>query len=334
MRGIHYVKDVDLLWTRHPNRDSFKYTTDSGEKLSKENIERIESLVIPPAWTEVHICPDTAGHIQAVGIDSKGRKQYIYHPLWVQYNQEQKFDQMIQFGATLPTLRRTISSHMHDKKLTRERVIATVVWLLEHTFIRVGNEAYAKENQSYGLTTMREKHVEVEGNTITFSFKGKSGVFHELDVTHPRVARTVRACIELPGYQLFQYIDEDKNRQTVDSKDVNEYLREITGEEFSAKSFRTWGGSTLAADSLYRMGSPTSDVEIKQNLVQTVKAVSKELGNTVAVCRKYYIHPLIIESYEKNTLVPRFDKIYRKSRHVPFGLSREETATWTLIKSV
>lgn len=334
MRGIHYVTDLDLVWVRHPNGQKFKYTTKSGEPLSAAHVSRIEALVIPPAWTDVHISPDTAGHIQAVGLDSKGRKQYIYHPNWVQYNQEQKFDQMVQFGQTLPTLRRTISSHMHERTLTRARVIATVVWLLEHTFIRVGNEAYAKENQSYGLTTMRERHVEVDGNTITFSFKGKSGVFHELDVTHPRVARTIRACIELPGYQIFQYIDEDKARQVVDSKDVNDYLREITGEEFSAKSFRTWGGSTLAADSLYRMGSPETKTETKQNLVQAVKAVSKELGNTVSVCRKYYIHPVIIESHQKNILVPRFDKIYRKSRHIPFGLSREETATWTLIKAV
>src|SRR5579859_7172355 len=217
MAEVHYSKDTELTWHRVKSGEKFGYVSESGKTISEKGRDRIAKLAIPPAWKEVSISKDPANYIQAVGIDAAGRKQYIYHPEWVKKSQERKFDQMILFGERLPILRETVSGHMREHHLSKNRIIATVVWLLEHTFIRVGNKTYAEENQSYGLTTMREKHVEVEGNTVTFSFKGKSGVFHELGVTHPRIAKTIRACIDLPGYELFQYLDGDNNRKVVDS---------------------------------------------------------------------------------------------------------------------
>ena len=205
-RSLHYVSDKDLVWRRIKSGEGFRFVNRLGHPLHTKDAARVKALVIPPAWEEVHISPDPNGHIQATGVDDKGRTQYIYHPSWIAYNQQHKFESLKKFGEVLPTVREVIASHMRQHELTRERVLATVVWLLENTFIRVGNKEYADENQSYGLTTMRTKHVDVEGNTIKFSFKGKSHVYHELDIAHPRVAATIKECIELPGYQIFKYI--------------------------------------------------------------------------------------------------------------------------------
>jgi DNA topoisomerase-1 len=327
---MHYVKDKDLVWRRVKSGEGFRFINRLGCPLKKREAERIKALVIPPAWEDVHISPDQNGHIQATGIDDKGRKQYIYHPAWIEYNQQQKFDSLKKFGEILPNLRETIMAHMRQHELTRERILATVVWLLEHTFIRVGNKEYADENKSYGLTTMRTKHVDVEGNTIKFSFKGKSHVYHELDIRHPRVAQTMKECIELPGYQIFKYLDGDK-RRAVDSADVNDYLKEISGEPLSAKDFRTWGGTTMAGNKLYKIGEPTEELTVEKALVQAVAEVAEHLGNTVAVCRQYYIHPRVIETYEKNKLISHFDKIAHARRSVPKGLAWEEYATWSLL---
>lgn len=331
LSSVHYVTDDDFIWQRLPHGQGFRYLDGHQNPLPAEEKKRIQSLVIPPAWQGVRICPDPAGHIQAIGFDARGRKQYIYHPEWMQQNQQHKFDRMITFGEVLPTLRETIAGHMRQHTLTQERVVATVIWLLEHTFVRIGNREYAKSNQSYGLTTLREKHVEVEGNTVQFSFKGKSGIYHELDIRHPRVAKTIRQCLELPGYEIFQYLDENGDRQRVDARDVNEYLRQITGQEFSAKDFRTWGGTTLAGDTLYQIGQPTDEAALKQAITQAVKTVSQQLRNTVTVCRKYYIHPTILESYASEDLVPHFARIYRQDPSKQ-PLSPLETATWTLLK--
>lgn len=330
---IHYRKDSELTWRRVKWGDGFRYADDNSKFVSKSDVERILALVIPPAWKDVVISPDPLDYIQAMGVDDRGRKQYIYHPEWIRRSQEHKFDQIISFGECLPTLREIVSAHMREHALTQNRIIATIVWLLEHTFIRVGNKTYADANQSYGLTTMREKHVEVDGNTVTFSFKGKSGVFHELGVTHPRVAKTIRACIELPGYQLFQYLDESGNHQTVDSANVNDYLQAHTGADFSAKDFRTWGGSVIAADGLYQKGQPESAADIKTNISAVVDIVSTHLGNTKKVCRTYYIHPVIIESYRNNTLVPHFERALKSKSAKKTGLTAEEYATWSLIKN-
>ncbi len=308
------------------------FVSKSGKKVSKKREKRISDLNIPPAWKDVEISPDPLDYIQATGTDAKGRKQYIYHIEWVRRNQEDKFDQLIAFGERLPTLRHIVHSHMHERALTCDRVIATVVWLLEHTFIRVGNVEYAKENQSYGLTTMREKHIGVKGNTVTFSFEGKSGVFHELDISNNRVAKTIKECIELPGYELFQYMDENNKKQVVDSGDVNAYLHTHTGGDFSAKDFRTWGASVLAGDSFYKKGSAEGEKEMKTNITDVVSEVSNHLGNTKRVCRIYYIHPAIIKSYEKNILVPHFAMSMSKKGKHKLSLTPEEYATWSLIK--
>ena len=330
--GVRYVSDSSLTWTREKKGKGFRYLDKNGNVLDDKKLERVHTLVIPPAWTKVQISPVSTGHIQAIGFDAKGRKQYIYHPEWIAYNQQHKFDKMVRFGEVLPTLRETIKGHMRQRSLSQERILATIVWLLEHTFIRVGNKTYAKENNSYGLTTLRSKHVKVRGNKVKFSFMGKSGVYHEHDITDPRIAKTIKECIELPGYELFQYLDEEDNRQVVDSQDVNNYLKSITGEVFSAKDFRTWGGTTLAGDTLYGIGPSESDDDLKTALKQTVDEVSSHLGNTPAVCRTYYIHPTIFNSYEKQKLVPHFKKIYSSSKKID-GLSPEEYAAWSLIKN-
>src|SRR3989344_1752368 len=323
-RGVRYVSDAGLTWQRKKVGRGFSYLNKSGNPLTVEEVEKVTKLAIPPAWDNVQICPSDDGHIQAIGYDDKGRKQYIYHPDWIARQQQNKFDGMIRFGELLPKLRRTIYRHMAERELTRKRILATVVWLLENTFIRVGNKEYEKENDSHGLTTMRGKHVRVWGNTIKFHFEGKSGVYHELDVTHPRVAQTIKACIELPGYEIFHYLDEDRNKRSIDSHDVNEYLHEIAGEEMSAKDFRTWGGTTIAGSTLYKLGKPTSEEEGKKAVSQTIEAVAENLGNTPAVSREYYIHPKVLASYEDGSLIPHFDRVFKSKGNNQSHLSLGE----------
>ncbi len=328
---LHY-RDDNLNWRRVKKGTGFGFVNENGQTVSPKDRQRLLEFGIPPAWKEVVVSSDPLAHIQVIGTDARGRHQYIYHPELVKHNQKAKFDQMIHFGEALPELRQAVRSHMQDQTLTRDRVVATVVWLLEHTFIRVGNKVYAVENQSYGLTTMRNKHVEVEGNTINFSFMGKSGIFHELGVTHPQVAKTIKACIDLPGYELFQYLDQDKQRQVVDSEDVNNYLQVYAGADFSAKDFRTWGGSVMAGESFYEKGQPETPADLKKNTLDVISEVSKHLGNTKTICRTYYIHPTILKSYEKKTLIPHFKEAYQHNPRKP-ALNQEEYATWSLIKN-
>lgn len=332
MVQIHYHKDAERTLRRERNGSSFRFINKKGKSVSATAANRARGLGIPPAWKDVIISEDPMDYIQAVGVDDRGRKQYIYHPQWVKRNQEHKFYQMITFGERLPALREVVSAHMREHTLTEDRVLATVVWLLEHTFIRVGNTTYAEENHSYGLTTMRDKHVSVSGNTMTFSFEGKSGVFHELGITDPRVAKTVRECIDLPGYELFQYLDKNNERKSINSEEVNRYLKTHTGADFSAKDFRTWGGSVLAGDSFYREGNATSESDLQHKIADVVAVVSTHLGNTKSVCRQYYIHPVIFESYKKDILVPHFKRSYARRSVSRLGLTSEEYATWSLIK--
>lgn len=329
---IHYRKDTDLPWRRIKKDKGFGFVNEKGKRIGKSAKARVIGLAIPPGWREVVISADPMDYVQAIGVDARGRKQYIYHPEWIKHNQEHKFDQMITFGERLPTLRKAVKAHMNERHLTKDRVVATVIWLLEHTFIRIGNKEYAEENQSYGLTTMREKHIEVKGNTLSFSFEGKSGVSHDLDVTNPRVAKNVRACLDIPGYELFQYFDEDQNKQVVDSQDVNDYLKVQTGADFSAKDFRTWGGSVIAGDSLYKKGNAKNKEDLKSNISEVVAEVSTNLGNTKRVSRKYYIHPVIITSYERDILVPHFARSYARKSSKRLTLTPQEYATWSLIK--
>lgn len=331
-RGVRYVSDSTFLWKRKKQGTGFRFLNEKGKSLLKIELERVEKLAIPPAWVDVKICSHERGHIQAVGLDDKERKQYIYNPAWVEYNQQHKFEKMIRFGQVLPILRGVCLGHMRQRKLSRERILATIVWLLEHTFIRIGNKTYQKENQSYGLTTLRGKHTNVKGNKVEFSFKGKSGVYHELDITHPRIAQTIKECIELPGYELFQYLDDEGQRQTIDSRDVNEYMQEITGESLSAKDFRTWGGTTLAGEILAKLGQKESEKEMDEVLTQTVEEVAGHLGNTTSVCRKYYIHPKVLKFYKRGNLVSHFKKAKANYRRNSNQLSEPEYATWTLLK--
>lgn len=331
MEKLHF-KNFQLDFRRKKSTKGFSFVDKKGKAVSKKDQERIASLGIPPAWKEVEISSDPLSHIQAVGKDAKGRKQYIYHPTLVKHNQKHKFESMVDFGRALPFLREAVSGHMRDPQLSRNRVLATIVWLLEHTFIRVGNRVYAEENNSYGLTTMRNKHVDLARSKVTFSFVGKSGVYHELDVTHPKVVRTIKECFDLPGYELFQYVDEGKVRQTVDAADVNDYLQSYAGNDFSAKDFRTWGGSVLAGESFYKKGEAEENDLLKKNISEVIGEVSKHLRNTKEVCRKYYVHPTIIKTYEKKVLVPHFAHVLKRGKKEKLGLLPKEYAMWSLIK--
>ena len=296
--GLRYVTDAKPGIGRQPWRKSFRYVAADGSPMrDKEVLGRIKSLVIPPAWTDVWICPQANGHLQATGRDARGRKQSRYHPRWRETRDQTKYERMTLFGQALPRIREKVDDDLSLPGLPRPKVLATIVRLMETTLIRVGNVEYAKENKSYGLTTMRNKHVEVAGSTITFTFQGKSKVNHTIDLQDRRLARIVKRCEELPGYELFQYLDAEGEPHSIDSADVNDYLREITGEHFTAKDFRTWAGSVLACVLLQKFDPFTSATEAKRNVVDAVKQVAKRLGNTPSVCRKCYVHPIVLEKY-------------------------------------
>lgn len=295
---LRYVSDQRPGITRHFRGKHPTYYGPDGSKVTDaEQLRRIASLAIPPAWTEVWICPHADGHIQAVGRDARGRKQYRYHQRWREVRDETKFERILAFGTRLPKIRRRVTAHLKRRGVSREKVLAAVVRLLETTLIRVGNDEYAAQNGSYGLTTLRNRHAKVHGGQITFEFKGKSGIRHRIDVRDPIVAKIVRKCQDLPGQELFAYVDDEGAVHDVTSNDVNAYLRECAGEEFSAKDFRTWAGTVLAAIALGEFEQFVSQREAKQNIVRAVEAVAQVLGNTAAVCRKCYIHPAILESY-------------------------------------
>jgi DNA topoisomerase-1 len=278
-------------------------------------LKRIRALAIPPAWIDVWICRDPKGHLQATGRDARGRKQYRYHPDWRAYRDENKFDRMQAFAAALPGIRARTTADIAKAGLPREKVLATVVELLEKSLIRVGNEEYAKTNDSFGLTTLRDKHVDVKGSTLRFEFRGKSGKRHSVGVNDRRLARIVKQCRDLPGHELFQYIDDDDRRQDVNSADVNAYLHEITAEAFTAKDFRTWSGTVLATTALREFGKPASMNQAKKDVVKAIEAVAGVLGNTPAVCRKSYIHPAVIDAYMDGSMLElRTTKRFAKLR--------------------
>jgi DNA topoisomerase-1 len=306
--GLRYVTDAKPGITRRRSRGGFAYFSPSKERISDSaTLARIRSLVIPPAWTNVWICPAPSGHLQATGRDARGRKQYRYHPRWREVRDATKYGRMVTFGAALPMIRERTDEHLRLPGLPREKVLATVVRLLETTCIRIGNEEYARTNRSFGLTTLRGRHVEIEGSTIHFHFRGKAGVYHDVGLRDRRLARIIKNCQEIPGHELFQYIAEDGSRQSIDSADVNDYLRRIGGEEFTAKDFRTWAGTLFAAFALRECGACESEAQRKKNIVQAVKSVAERLGNTVAVCRKCYIHPSVLEAYMDGTLIERLE---------------------------
>lgn len=299
---LHYVDDRIPGITRRKLRGKFCYFEPSGERIRDTNeIARINALAIPPAYVDVWICPDPKGHLQATGRDARGRKQYRYHPRWREVRDTDKYANLLLFGKALPKLRQTVEQHLLLPEHGREKVMATVITLLDNTLIRIGNVRYAKENRSYGLTTLRNRHVEVQGSAIRFHFRGKSGIEHEVEVSDRRLARIIRRCLELPGQHLFQYLDANGERHTVTSSDVNNYLRELTGADFTAKDYRTWAGSALALTLLRELEwQPESSA--KKQVVAMVKQVAEELRNTPAVCRKCYIHPALIDAFHAGEL--------------------------------
>ncbi len=278
------------------------YDTDGKLIRDVTELKRIRSLAIPPAWKSVWICPRANGHLQATGIDAQGRKQYKYHPTWRAVRDEAKFEKLLSFAEALPKIRGQVDEDMRRPNLTREKVLATVVRLLEVSLIRIGNEEYAKENKSFGLTTMRNRHVEVDGSTLRFQFRGKSAKRHMVELSDRRLATIVRKCQDLPGQQLFEYLDPTGKAVPIASEDVNDYLQTISGQPFTAKDFRTWAGTILAAIALGKMEEVDSQVMAKKNVVTAIEAVAGMLGNTVAICRKCYIHPAITASYLDGTL--------------------------------
>jgi len=327
--GLRYVTDAMPGIRRRGCGRGFTYIDPQGERIQDaQERDRIESLAIPPAYTDVWICPLANGHLQATGRDAKGRKQYRYHPRWCQIRNQTKFDRMIHFGEALPLIRQRLEADLKLRGLPKAKVLATIVQLLETTLIRVGNQAYAQENGSFGLTTMRDRHVDIHGAEVEFEFRGKSGKKHRISLRDRRLAKIVKRCRDIPGYELFQYLDEEGQRQIIDSGDVNDYLQEITDESFSAKDFRTWAGTVLALETLRHLEPATSQTGAKKNVTQMIKTVAEQLGNTAAVCRKYYVHPAIIEIYLEGKL-PQF--LSAKPEPIP-GLEPEEQAVMHLLK--
>ena len=299
--GLCYVSDDSPGYRRRGNSHHFEYLDTDGKRIrDKQRLLRIKRLAIPPAWNDVWICPSPNGHIQATGRDARGRKQYRYHERWRELRDENKFERLAAFAKTLPKIRRRVAKDLKLPGVPREKVVATIVQLLERTFIRIGNEEYARENKSFGLTTIRERHVTIRGARLRFRFRGKSGRQHEVDVTDRRIAKIASKCQELPGQNLFQYVNNGEVRD-VTSQDVNDYLREISGENFTAKDFRTWAGTLFAAMALNLQGKFESQKQAKANIKTAICAVAELLGNTPAICRKCYVHPTVLETYLNRT---------------------------------
>jgi DNA topoisomerase-1 len=332
--GLRYVMDTIPGIRRKRSGKAFAYFDSQGKAVrDTDEITRIRSLAIPPAWTDVWISPFANSHLQATGRDARKRKQYRYHPRWREVRDQTKYERLMIVGQKLPALRARVSKDLARPGLTRVKVVATVVKLLEMTLIRVGNEEYARENQSFGLTTLRNKHVKVKGSKIYFHFRGKSGIGHELELDNPRLARIVKRCQELPGQQLFEYVDEDGAPRTVESSDVNEYLRAATGEEFTAKDFRTWAGTVLAARALREVECFDSKAQAKRNIVRAIETVAKRLGNTRTVCKKCYIHPAVMDSYMDGTLLKTLDQRARREMADSLGdLRPEEAAVMAILE--
>ncbi|HWK68275.1 MAG TPA: DNA topoisomerase IB [Rhizobiaceae bacterium] len=332
--GLRYVSDETPGIRRRKAGKGFSYRGPDGKTVKDPTtLRRIKALAIPPAWTEVWICPNAKGHIQATGRDAKGRKQYRYHAQFRDVREEAKFGHIMDFARLLPIIRAKVSEHMSLRGLPREKVLATTVHLLERTLIRVGNEGYAKQNRSYGLTTLRDPHVKINGSELRFQFKGKSGKDWRLSVNDRRVAKIVKACQDLPGQELLQYIDEDGERRDVTSSDVNDYLREITGQEITAKDFRTWAGTVLAAMALREFEEFDSEARAKKNVRAAIERVAARLGNTPTICRKCYVHPEILDCYLSGSLLLEIKgEAEAQLREGLAGLKPEEAAVITLLK--
>lgn len=332
--GLRYVTDASPGIRRRRAGKGFLYLDQQGRRISDRiTIDRIRQIVIPPAWTDVWICPNSQGHIQATGSDAKGRKQYRYHPKYRAVRDETKFERMLKFSKVFPKIRKRVERDLRRPGVDRRKMFAVVVYLLESTLIRVGNEEYARDNESYGLTTLQDHHAEVEGGRITFEFPGKSGVEHAISFSDRRLARIIQRCQDLPGEQLFQYEDDDGVLQSIDSGDINAYLAEITGGDFTAKDVRTWAGTVLAAAALRDFGVAKSKREAEHNIRRALDQVAKHLGNTRAVCLHYYVHPLVLKKYRAGQVIKAPHSEKRHARKNPRDvLRRDEMAVLELIQ--
>ena len=335
--GLRYVTDVMPGIRRERDGEGFRYVRPDGTPVRELAVlKRIAALVIPPAWTDVWICPSPLGHLQATGRDARGRKVYRYHQRWREVRDATKFHRMVAFGEALPLIRHRVSEDLGRRGLPREKVLATVVRLLEETHLRIGNEEYVRENGSFGLTTLRNQHLDISGSTLRFHFLGKSGKYHDVDVRDPRLARIIRRCQEIPGHELFQYLDDEgqrDTRHTIESTDVNDYLRAISEQDFTAKDFRTWAGTVLAAEALAELEAPESETQGKKHVTEAVKSVAGQLGNTPAVCRKSYIHPAVFDAYLDGSLLQTWNAVDETVVEEQFpGLHREEAVVLSLLR--
>ncbi|WP_375446516.1 DNA topoisomerase IB [uncultured Fibrella sp.] len=320
-----YVSDTMPGLTRRTHGDHYEYVDVTGAVVDDEaTLERIRKMALPPAYQNVWICPKPNGHLQATGIDAKGRKQYRYHANWNAIRSETKFYRMIAFGEKLPLLRERLHKDLNRPQLDHDNVIAIALSVMEQTLIRVGNAAYEKEYGSYGLTTLKNRHVKASPGEVRFSFKGKKGIYHDITLHDKRLAKLVKACRDIPGKELFQYLDDDGNRHSIDSGMVNTYLHETMGDEFSAKDFRTWAGTTNALRLLVELEPCQTDKDAKKNVNTILDAVAHRLGNTRTVCRKHYVHPQILEAYECQDLNPYIEKKNRFRQTSPHGLDGVE----------
>jgi DNA topoisomerase I len=329
--GLRYVSDTMPGIRRKRAGKGFSYTGLEGKTIrDPKELARIRALAVPPAYTDVWICPSPNGHVQATGRDARGRKQYRYHPKWREVRDETKFGRMLAFSEVLPRIRERVEKDLARPALPREKILATVVRLLECTRIRVGNDEYARDNRSFGLTTLQDRHVEISGSNLRFEFRGKSGKTHSVSLSDRRIARIVQRCQALPGEDLFQYVDEEGVRQTVGSGDVNAYIREISGEEFTAKDFRTWAGTILAVAALTEVGTWASQRQAKSNVLRAIDRVAEQLNNTRAVCRKYYVHPAVFETYLAGTMLETLQNGTKEA--ATKSLTSEEVAVVRLLR--
>lgn len=330
---LTYVSDQEEGITRKKRGDQFTYYYQGKVLKNDEDLVRIKSLAIPPAWTRVWICKKENGHLQATGYDARGRKQYRYHPNWNLLRTHTKFYRMISFAKALPTIRKEVTKDLSEKDLTRRKVLAAVISLIEKTNIRIGNLEYEKANNSFGLTTLKDRHVHFEGNKVAFRFKGKKGITHDISMKDRKLANIIKQCRDVPGRELFQYLDEEGSRHSIDSGMVNEYIREISGENFTAKDFRTWAGTVHAFTALCDLGCCDSKAEAKRRVNEAIDFVSAQLGNTRTVCKKYYIHPLILSLYEENKMNKFFKVKEEATKPAEEGLSVAEEIVLQILES-
>jgi len=329
---LEYINDNQLTIVRCREGENFVYKKKGKEVKNKNEIKRINSLVLPPAWENVRITAITNGHLQAVGTDVKNRKQYRYHPRWNLIRNQTKFYKIAEFGAKLPAIRKQVDLDLEEKEWSKEKVTALVIRLMEETHIRIGNEKYAKDNKSYGLSTLRKRHININKNSLRFEFIGKKGKLHTITTRNKKLVKLVSRCEEIPGYEVFKYYDKNGERKVLDSHAVNEYLHNISGEYFSAKDFRTWAASIIFFESLMEMGITSDEKEIKQNIITAFDLTAEGLGNTRKVCKDYYVHPLLISTYEDGSIQKYFD-LAQKSRSIRKYFTKSEIAFSELIQN-